>query len=43
MVVTIEPGCYLPDWGGIRLEETALMTENGLVPLTHCSKTPNIG
>ncbi len=41
-IVTIEPGCYLPDWGGIRLEETALMTEDGLVPLTHCPKAPNI-
>ena len=42
MVVTIEPGCYLPEGIGIRLEETALMTENGLVPLTHCPKEPNI-
>ncbi|MFZ1398586.1 MAG: Xaa-Pro peptidase family protein [Candidatus Promineifilaceae bacterium] len=42
MVVTIEPGCYLPEGIGIRLEETAVMTENGLVPLTHCPKEPNI-
>lgn len=42
MVVTIEPGCYLPEGIGIRLEETALMTENGLVPLTHCPKIPSI-
>jgi len=41
-IVTIEPGCYLPDWGGIRLEETALLTVDGLVPLTHCPKEPNI-
>jgi Xaa-Pro aminopeptidase len=41
-IVTIEPGCYVPDWGGIRLEETALMTEDGLVPLTHCPKEPGI-
>ena len=41
-VVTIEPGCYLPDWGGVRLEETALMTESGLMPLTHCPKEPSI-
>ena len=41
-IATIEPGCYLPDWGGIRLEETALMTQDGLVPLTHCPKEPNI-
>lgn len=42
MVVTIEPGCYLPDQCGIRLEETALMTEDGLMPLTHCPKEPGI-
>ncbi len=41
-VVTIEPGYYLPDWGGIRLEETALMTDTGLVSLTHCPKEPGI-
>ncbi len=41
-IVTIEPGCYLPDRCGIRLEETALMTDDGLVPLTHCPKEPNI-
>lgn len=42
MIVTIEPGCYLPGSMGVRLEETALMTENGLVPLTHCPKEPNL-
>lgn len=42
MVVTIEPGCYLPGSMGIRLEETALVTEEGLVPLTHCPKVPNL-
>ena len=42
MVVTIEPGCYIPGEAGIRLEETALMTKDGLVPLTHCPKKPNI-
>lgn len=41
-VVTIEPGCYLPGSLGVRLEETALMTEDGLVPLTHCPKNPSI-
>ena len=42
MTVTIEPGCYIPNGAGIRLEETALMTAAGLVPLTHCPKEPNI-
>ncbi len=29
MVVTVEPGIYIPDWGGIRLENMILVTEDG--------------
>lgn len=29
MIVTVEPGIYLPEWGGIRLENMVLVTEDG--------------
>lgn len=29
MVVTVEPGLYLPEWGGIRLENVVIVTRDG--------------
>lgn len=38
MVVTIEPGIYIPDVGGVRLESMVLVTEHGSETLTHLKK-----
>ena len=38
IVITVEPGIYLPSVGGVRIENTCLVKENGCVPLTTADK-----
>jgi Xaa-Pro aminopeptidase len=37
-VVTVEPGVYLPDTGGVRIEDTLVVTDHGNRPLTRFPK-----
>ncbi|MEE9584810.1 MAG: Xaa-Pro peptidase family protein [Candidatus Brocadiales bacterium] len=41
MVITVEPGIYVPHWGGVRIEDMVLVKEEGCEVLSHVSKDPD--
>jgi Xaa-Pro aminopeptidase/Xaa-Pro dipeptidase len=37
-VITIEPGIYIPDWGGVRIEDDVVITDKGVCIITQAPK-----
>lgn len=39
MVLTVEPGIYIPDYGGVRIEDDIVVTPSGYLQLTRATKS----
>jgi len=37
-VISVEPGLYLPNWGGVRIEDLVVVKKDGYINLTHSPK-----
>ncbi|MFQ6014998.1 MAG: M24 family metallopeptidase [Anaerolineae bacterium] len=42
MTLTVEPGIYIPDWGGVRLEDLVVIGQGGVEVLSQARKDPVI-
>ncbi len=42
-IVTIEPGLYYPEWGGVRIEDVVVITEDGCRNLTEADYVLEVG
>ena len=38
MVITVEPGVYIPGWGGIRIEDSVIVKNHGCEIITNSPK-----
>ena len=43
MVVTVEPGIYIPGWGGVRIEDDVVVTDSGCTVVTESPKMLSVG
>jgi len=39
-VFSVEPGIYLPGWGGVRIEDLVVLGDDGVTVLSQTSKDP---